>query len=126
MLAGGAHFPSHMERKMSGNHDFLQSDMESLQLSVNFDQYEGNSSRIKKLRALNYNTATGDEGGITNQEESATDNDFEFMSLLRGIGNKKPAPQARRSIICKKESTATLNFADIPENLLETVPEEKN
>jgi hypothetical protein len=48
----------------------------------------GNTSRIRKFRALNYNTATGDEGGITNQDESATDNDLEFMSILRGIGTK--------------------------------------
>lgn len=34
-------------------------------------------------------TATCDEGGaITNQDESATDNDFEFKSLIFGLGNK--------------------------------------
>lgn len=47
------------------------------------------------------------------------------MSILRGIGNKIPAPQALRNNIYKKESTATLNFDDIPENTLETVPEVK-
>jgi len=36
---------------------------------------------------LNYLTGTGDEGGgITNYDESATDNDFEFKSLLFGVG----------------------------------------
>lgn len=36
---------------------------------------------------MNYMTATADEGGgITNIDESATDNDFEFKSFLQGLG----------------------------------------
>ena len=33
-------------------------------------------------------TATGDEAGITQQEESATDNDFEFKNILNTLGQK--------------------------------------
>ena len=40
------------------------------------------------IKKLNYMTATGDEGGITNQDESCTDGDFDFKSILRGFGSK--------------------------------------
>mmetsp|Transcript_36218 Transcript_36218/g.55614 ORF Transcript_36218/g.55614 Transcript_36218/m.55614 type:complete len:145 (-) Transcript_36218:235-669(-) len=42
---------------------------------------------------LNYQTATCDEGGgITNVDESATDNDLDFKSLLRGLNCPMPPP----------------------------------
>ena len=67
----------------------LESDPDSqlsLQLSA-YDQDFGTAHKFRAFRFLNYQTATGDEGGgITNYDESATDNDFEFKSFLRGVG----------------------------------------
>ena len=51
----------------------------------NFDQ-EFISNKKRSIRNLNYMTATGDEAGITQQEESATDNNDDFQNLLSSIG----------------------------------------
>ena len=82
MLTKGEAFGS-LSRIFGQNNMHGDSDLDSLQLSQ-VDQYEITSTqKFKGFRFLNYQTATGDEGGaITNYDESATDNDFDLKSLL--------------------------------------------
>ena len=70
-----------------------ESDLESLHLST-VEMELSSVHKLKNLKFLNYQTATCDEmGGITNYEESATDNDFDFKSVLRGLGCPPNAQQ---------------------------------
>jgi hypothetical protein len=62
------------ESELEGNL-FSASDFENASKSHRFNLL------LKYQRAI----ATGDEGGITNVEESATDGDIDFKSLLRGL-----------------------------------------
>jgi len=49
--------------------------------------------------------ATADEGGITNIDESATDNDFEFKSIVLGLNNNMKAPISSRLMVINQASS---------------------
>lgn len=59
-----------------------ESDLESLYLSANNDLFR---SFVRK----SYKIKTSDDGGITNHEESATDNDSDIRSFLAGLGSSQ-------------------------------------
>lgn len=81
-----------------------ESDFDSIYLS-NFENEIGHAFMKKNQRSLVFNYLTGTEnelGVITNHEESATDGDFDFKSLIGGLGNSSNRHQEIFSEIKKK------------------------
>jgi hypothetical protein len=81
------------ERLLSNNFAPMESDdRESLQLSMsNIENEIGSAHRFGKMRMkgfnLDYLTGGQESGGfITQVDESATDNDYEFKSIFMNIG----------------------------------------
>lgn len=88
--AGGL---KHFRDRLLSNGFEKDSDVDAyLSAFSNFDQ-ELVSGKKRNIQNLNYMTATGDEAGITQQEESATDNDFEFKNILNTLGQKQTPNQ---------------------------------
>lgn len=88
IIRKGKVFRAARERILS-NHNFgpMESDRESLHLSMsNIANEIGSAQRFGKMRFnLDYITAGQESGGfITQVDESATDNDNEFKSILFG------------------------------------------